>query len=162
MRRHSIRLHAVILAFVVFAVGCGGGGGGDGTSYGDHVATITLGGDCARSWERGADVEQFGRNVIITFYTPDDFGDCVGGYGWNWDGNQDTGMEQFVAGPCFLGVAVDFPPQDVLPVENRAFSSIRDNGNGSFTIYDGTGAMENSQLSGYVCQGPLTVEIRPR
>ena len=111
---------------------------------------------------RGADVELFGRNVIVTFYTPEDFEDCVGGYGWNWDGNLDAGMEQFVAGPCLLGLAVDFPPQDVIPVEDRAFSRFRDNADGSHTIHDGAGAIENAALSGYVCEGPLTIEIRPR
>ena len=70
-------------------------------------------------------------------------------------------MDQFVAGPCFLGLGVDFPPQDV-PVADRAFANIRDNGDGSFTIDGGLGAIRNAGLDDYVCEGPLTVELRPR
>ena len=130
--------------------------------YGEYVATISIAGDCARTEVRGADVEVFGRSIIVYFYTPDGFEECEGGYEWTWDGNLDTGMDQFVAGPCLLGLAVDFPPQDVLPVEDRAFSNIRANADGSYTIDGGMGAIENSELSGYVCQGPLTIDITPR
>lgn len=146
-------LVAAAAAFLM--LGCGG----DGSSYGSYVATISIGGDCGRTETRGADVEVFGRSVIVTFYTPDDFEECVGGYGWSWDGNLDSGMAQFVAGPCLLGLGVDFPPQDV-PTADRAFSSIRDNADGTYTIYGGTGAIENSSLSGYVCQGSLQIELR--
>lgn len=157
MTRQRLYLRVIAAHLVLLAGGCGGSDG-----YGAYEATLAIGGDCARTEKRGTDVELFGRNIIITFYTPDGFEDCVGGYGWDWDGNLDTGMEQFVAGPCLLGLAVDFPPQDVLPVEDRAFSKCRDNSDGSYTIHGGAGAIENAELTGYVCQGPLDIEIRPR
>jgi len=147
------------LVMSLHVAGCGDGGVG---TFGNYSATIDISGDCGRTETRGADVEVFGRNVIVSFYTPDAFEDCVGGYAWDWDGDLDGGMEQFVAGPCLLGLAVDFPPQDVLPVEERAFSRIRANADGSYTIYDGEGAIENAGLTGYVCEGPLTIEIVPR
>ncbi|MBT8491587.1 MAG: hypothetical protein KJO07_00895 [Deltaproteobacteria bacterium] len=157
MLRTWSRVFVASSVIVLLSSGCGGG-----DSYGGYSATITIGGDCSRTERRGADVEVFGRNVIVSFYTPAGFEDCVGGFEWDWDGNLDTGMEQFIAGPCLLGLAVDFPPQDILPPEDRAFSSLRANDDGSYTIEGGTGAIENAELTGYVCQGPLDVQIQPR
>ena len=164
MPSKTIRAVALFLLCAGLATACGGGGGGGngGGSFGAYVATFSISGDCQRTEVRGADVEVFGRNVIFTFYTPAGFEDCVSGFAWDWDGNLDTGMDQFVAGPCLFGLAVDFPPQNVLPPENRAFSMCRANADGSYSIYGGEGAIENSELSGYVCEGPLSVEIQPR
>lgn len=155
-RCDRVRPWAIAITALLLSPGCGG------EDYGAYVATIRIAGDCGREETRGADVEVFGRNVIITFYTPAGFEDCVGGYGWNWDGNLDAGMDQFVAGPCLLGLAVDFPPQNVLPKEKRAYSKCRENSDGSYTIHGGAGAIENAGLTGYVCEGPLDVAIAPR
>ena len=162
MKRQRWNQGAILVVLGLLPLGCGdsilGGGGQD---YGDFEAHFTFGGTCGRTITRGADVNVFGQSLIIDFYTPDNFEDCNGGYKWSWDGNLDTGMDQFVAGPCLLGWGVHFPPQDILPVENRAFSSVQANADGSYTISGGEVAIRNSELTGYVCTGPLTVEIVP-
>jgi len=163
MTRQSISHGASLVALALLTPGCAGDilSVGD-EDYGTYQAHFTFGGTCNRTMNRGADVNLFGQNVTVDFFTPENFEDCVSGAKWSWDGNLDTGMDQFVAGPCLFGFGVHFPPQNVMPVEDRAFSSIRAEADGSYTVYGGEVAIRNSELTSYVCTGPLTVDIVPR